>query len=55
MMFERFTERARLVMKRAKDEAARLGNSQASTEHILLGLIAESEGDCRDCHPESGD
>lgn len=44
MMFERFTERARLVMKRAKDEAARLGNSQASTEHILLGLIAESEG-----------
>ena len=44
MMFERFTERARLVMKRAKDEAARLGNGQASTEHILLGLIAESEG-----------
>jgi ATP-dependent Clp protease ATP-binding subunit ClpC len=44
MMFERFTERARLVMKRAKDEAARLGNSLASTEHILLGLIAESEG-----------
>jgi len=43
-MFERFTERARLVMKRAKDEAAKLGNSTASTEHILLGLIAESEG-----------
>jgi hypothetical protein len=28
MMFERFTERARLVMKRAKDEAARLGKAR---------------------------
>ena len=43
-MFERFTERARFVMKRARDEAAKLGNTTASTEHILLGLIAESEG-----------
>ncbi len=43
-MFERFTERASRVMKRARDEAVRLGNSQISTEHILLGLTAESEG-----------
>lgn len=44
MMFDRLTERARLVMKRAKEEAARIGSSHASTEHILLGLIAEGEG-----------
>ena len=43
-MFDRLTERARLVMKRAKEEAAKIGNSHASTEHILLGLIAEGEG-----------
>lgn len=44
MMFDRLTERARLVMKRAKEEAARIGSSHAGTEHILLGLIAEGEG-----------
>ncbi|MFB3787608.1 MAG: ATP-dependent Clp protease ATP-binding subunit [bacterium] len=44
MMFDRLTERARLVMKRAKEEAARMGSSHAATEHILLGLIAEGEG-----------
>ncbi len=44
MMFDRLTERARLVMKRAKEEAARIGSSHAATEHILLGLIAEGEG-----------
>ncbi|MEW6235332.1 MAG: ATP-dependent Clp protease ATP-binding subunit [Candidatus Omnitrophota bacterium] len=44
MMFDRLTERARLVMKRAKEEAARIGGSHAATEHILLGLIAEGEG-----------
>ena len=43
-MFDRLTERARLVMKRAKEEAAKIGNSHASTEHVLLGLIAEGEG-----------
>lgn len=44
MMFDRLTERARLVMKRAKEEAARIGSSHAGTEHVLLGLIAEGEG-----------
>ncbi len=44
MMFDRLTERARLVMKRAKEEAARIGSSHAATEHVLLGLIAEGEG-----------
>ncbi len=44
MMFDRLTERARLVLKRAKEEAARIGSSHAATEHILLGLIEEGEG-----------
>ncbi|NUN98393.1 MAG: ATP-dependent Clp protease ATP-binding subunit, partial [Candidatus Omnitrophica bacterium] len=43
MNLERLTERARQVMRRAKEEAARLGSSHASTEHILLGLIAETD------------
>ncbi|MFH1740111.1 MAG: ATP-dependent Clp protease ATP-binding subunit [bacterium] len=44
MMFDRLTERARLVMKKAKEEAAAIGSSHAATEHILLGLISEGEG-----------
>jgi len=43
-MYEHYTERARQVMRRAKDEAAKVGSTQFSTEHILLGLISESEG-----------
>ena len=43
MNLERLTERARQVMRRAKEESARLGSSHASTEHILLGLIAETD------------
>jgi ATP-dependent Clp protease ATP-binding subunit ClpC len=43
MNLERLTERARQVMRRAKEEAARLGSSHASTEHVLLGLIAETD------------
>ncbi|MCA9441944.1 MAG: ATP-dependent Clp protease ATP-binding subunit ClpC, partial [Candidatus Omnitrophica bacterium] len=43
MNLDRLTERARQVMRRAKEEAARLGSSHASTEHILLGLIAEND------------
>ncbi len=43
-MFDRLTERARLVMKKAKEEAAAIGSHHAATEHILLGLISEGEG-----------
>lgn len=45
-MFDRLTDRARLVIQRAKEEAAKRGQTHASTEHILLGLIAETEGVC---------
>jgi ATP-dependent Clp protease ATP-binding subunit ClpC len=44
MMFGRFTERAQKVLALAHEEAVRLGHNNIGTEHILLGLIRESEG-----------
>src|ERR687896_2418693 len=43
-MFERFTERARKVLELALREALQLGHNYIGTEHILLGLVRESEG-----------
>ncbi len=43
-MFEKFTDRARLVIMLAKSEAERLQHDQLSTEHLLLGLIKEGGG-----------
>lgn len=43
-MFERFTDRARRVLVLAQEEARLLDHSFLGTEHILLGLIDESEG-----------
>lgn len=43
MNLERLTERARQVMRRARDEAAHMGSTHASTEHILLGLLGEQD------------
>jgi ATP-dependent Clp protease ATP-binding subunit ClpC len=43
-MFERFTDRARLVVVRAQEEARRLDHDYVGTEHLLLGLIHESVG-----------
>ena len=43
-MFERFTERARRVVVLAQEEARMLNHNYIGTEHILLGLIHESEG-----------
>ncbi len=42
-MWQRFTERARKVIFYAQEEAQRLGESQVSTEHLLLGLIRETD------------
>ena len=42
--FERFTERARQVVVLAQDEARGLKHNYVGTEHILLGLLRESEG-----------
>ncbi|HZC19571.1 MAG TPA: Clp protease N-terminal domain-containing protein, partial [Rubrobacteraceae bacterium] len=43
-MFERFTERARKVVVLAQDEARHFNHNYIGTEHILLGLVRESEG-----------
>ncbi|MHB8694901.1 MAG: Clp protease N-terminal domain-containing protein [Solirubrobacteraceae bacterium] len=43
-MFERFTERARLVVVLAQEAARDLGHREIGTEHVLLGLLAEREG-----------
>src|ERR671930_638391 len=43
-MFERFTERARQVVVLAQEEARTLGHNYIGTEHILLGLVRETEG-----------
>jgi len=42
-MWQRFTERARKVVFFAQEEAGRLGENYVSTEHLLLGLVRESD------------
>ncbi len=42
-MFERFTERAVRVIMAAQEEAKRLGSSNVSGEHLLLGMLREGE------------
>ena len=43
-MFERFTERARQVVRFGADEARALKHAFIGTEHLLLGLLREEEG-----------
>jgi ATP-dependent Clp protease ATP-binding subunit ClpC len=43
-MFERFTDRARRSVVLAQEEARRLGHTYIGTEHLLLGLIRETDG-----------
>lgn len=43
-MFGRFTERAQKAILLAQEEAKKLYHNYVGTEHILLGLLAESEG-----------
>jgi hypothetical protein len=42
-MFERFTDRARQAVVAAQDEARGLGHSYIGTEHLLLGLLGDSQ------------
>jgi ATP-dependent Clp protease ATP-binding subunit ClpC len=42
-MFERFTEEARNVMARARQQAQRFGHNCIKTEHIFLGLLKEDD------------
>lgn len=43
-MFERYTDNARDVMSRARQEAQKFGHDHIGTEHILLGLIEVKAG-----------
>jgi ATP-dependent Clp protease ATP-binding subunit ClpC len=43
-MFERFTDRARLVVVRAQEEARGLDHHYLGSEHLLLALTHESIG-----------
>jgi ATP-dependent Clp protease ATP-binding subunit ClpC len=43
-MLKRFTERARLVVVQAQQEARRLDHDYVGTEHLLLGLTDVGEG-----------
>ena len=42
--FEKFTERARRVLSLAQEEAQRFNHNYIGTEHILLGLVRETDG-----------
>src|SRR5438876_9658870 len=42
--FDKFTERARRALSLAQEEAQRLQHNYIGTEHLLLGLVRESEG-----------
>jgi ATP-dependent Clp protease ATP-binding subunit ClpC len=41
---EKFTERARMVLSLAQEEAQRFQHNYIGTEHLLLGLVHEGEG-----------
>ena len=43
-MFERFAERAIMVVIYAQEETRRLGHNYVGTEQLLLGLMNESHG-----------
>ncbi|MBQ1009930.1 Clp protease [Micromonospora sp. M51] len=43
-MFERFTDRARDVVRRALEEARAEGQRPVGTEHLLLALLADDAG-----------
>lgn len=42
--FDKFTKQARTVLTLSQEEAQRLKNNSIGTEHLLLGLLRESEG-----------
>ncbi|OKI61851.1 Clp protease N-terminal domain-containing protein [Micromonospora sp. CB01531] len=42
-MFERFTDRARTVVRHAVDEARAEGRRPVGTEHLLLGVLADGD------------
>ncbi|HTK08193.1 MAG TPA: Clp protease N-terminal domain-containing protein, partial [Ktedonobacteraceae bacterium] len=41
---DKFTNRARVVLRLAQEEAQRLHHNSIGTEHLLLGLVREGGG-----------
>ena len=41
--FDKFTDRARNVLRLAQEDAQRFGHSHIGTEHLLLGLVRQDE------------
>ena len=42
--FEKFSERARRVLSLSQEEAQRFNHNYIGSEHILLGLVRETDG-----------
>src|SRR6478736_5405233 len=42
--FDKFTERARKVLQLAQEEAQRFNHNYIGTEHLMLGLVRETDG-----------
>ena len=53
-MFERFTDEARGVVRRAQDEARGLRHRHIGTEHLLLAMLTGSDGPGARALRESG-
>jgi len=51
-MFERYTEQSRRVIFFARFEASRYGSRYIETEHMLLGLMRERQGELAAWFPE---
>jgi ATP-dependent Clp protease ATP-binding subunit ClpC len=51
-MFTRFTERARKVIVKSRNEASRLKSDSLDCEHLFLGLLKEGEGVAAACLQE---
>ena len=43
-MFSNFTEKARIAINKAHDEACELGHGYIGSEHLLMGIISEGTG-----------
>lgn len=39
-MFDKYTEKARITIFHAREEASKFGTCQIESEHLLLGLLA---------------
>jgi ATP-dependent Clp protease ATP-binding subunit ClpA len=54
IMFERFTRTARDAVIQAQTEAAELGDDRIGTEHVLLGVLWNADGVCKQVLDASG-